>query len=125
MIDAGLKEPVFEMDAFFRVTFYREPRYFLKVDKETTQKTTQISSQKGTQKKVGVNTEKVRSKYGENAEQIILAISSNQFIKTYEMAEKTNLSQSTIEKIVAKLKKAGLLKRVGPDKGGHWEIVKG
>ena len=62
MIDAGLKEPVFEMDAFFRVTFYREPRYFLKVDKETTQKTTQISSQKGTQKKVGVNTEKMRSK---------------------------------------------------------------
>ncbi len=52
-----------------------------------------------------------------------MAISSNQFIKTYEMAEKTNLSQSTIEKIVAKLKKAGLLKRIGPDKGGHWEIV--
>jgi ATP-dependent DNA helicase RecG len=122
MRDAGLKEPVFEMDAFFQATFYRDPRYSLKVKKvgENAEK-----MRRGVGEKVGANTEKVRSKYGENAEKIILAISGNQFIKTYEMAEKTNLSQSTIEKIVAKLKKAGLLKRIGPDKGGHWEIVDG
>ncbi len=33
MRDAGLKEPVFEMDEFFRVIFYRDPRYSLKVDR--------------------------------------------------------------------------------------------
>ena len=67
--------------------------------------------------------EKVRRKYGGNTEKIILAIAGNQFIKTHEMADNTKLSQSTVEKIVAKLKKAGILKRIGPDKGGHWEIV--
>jgi len=127
MRDAGLKEPVFEMDTFFRVTFYRDPRYSLKADRfqkagkkdgETGEKILREGVEKG-----GVNTEKVRSKYGVNAEKIILAIASNQFIKSHEIAEKTKLSQSTIEKIVAKLKKAGILRRIGPAKGGYWEIV--
>jgi ATP-dependent DNA helicase RecG len=137
MREAGLKEPVFEMDAFFRVTFYRDPRYSLKADRfqkagkkdgEAGEKTMGITGEKILREVVekgGVNTEKVRSKYGENAEKIILAIASNQFIKTYEIADKTKLSKSTIEKIVAKLKKAGILKRIGPDKGGYWEIVNG
>ncbi len=43
MREAGLKEPVFEMDAFFRVTFYRDPRYSLKAEKfqKGIEKTTQ------------------------------------------------------------------------------------
>ena len=119
MRDAELKEPVFEMDAFFRVTFYRDPRYSLKADKETGEKTIE----RGLVEKGGEDREKIRRKYGENAEKIILAIAGNQFIKTYEIADKTKLSQSTIEKNVSKLKKAGILKRIGPDKGGHWEVV--
>jgi len=27
------------------------------------------------------------------------------------------------KKNLAQMKKTGLLKRVGPDKGGHWEVV--
>src|SRR4030067_1910220 len=53
MIEAGMKEPVFEMDSFFRAIFYRDPRYSLKTDEErrkepdkTTQKTTQNTTQK-------------------------------------------------------------------------------
>ena len=124
MRDAGLKEPVFEMDAFFRVTFYRDPRYSLKADRF--QKADKKNGETGEKiLREGVeNTEKVRRKYGENTEKIILAIASNQFIKSHEIAEKTKLSQSTIEKIVAKLKKAGILKRIGPDKGGYWEAIK-
>src|SRR3989304_5254635 len=58
MRDAGLKEPVFEMDAFFRVTFYRDPRYSLKADKEPAEKT----MGKGLVEKGGEGTEKIRSK---------------------------------------------------------------
>ena len=54
-----------------------------------------------------------------------MVITENEFIKTHEIADKTKLSQSTIEKIIAKLKKVGILKRIGPDKGGHGEIVNG
>ena len=32
-------------------------------------------------------------------------------------------SRSAVQKHIANLKKAGRLRRVGPDKGGHWEIV--
>ena len=36
--------------------------------------------------------------------------------------KQVQLSQKTVENVIAKLKKAGVLKRVGPDKGGHWEV---
>ena len=32
-------------------------------------------------------------------------------------------SRNAIQKHIANLKKAGRLRRVGPDKGGHWEAV--
>ena len=34
-----------------------------------------------------------------------------------------HLSVKTIEKHIKKLKAEGLLRRVGPDKGGHWEVI--
>ena len=54
-----------------------------------------------------------------------MAIAGNQFIKTHEIADKTKLSQSKKKKNVAKLKKGGVIKRIGLDKGGHWDIVDG
>ena len=32
------------------------------------------------------------------------------------------ISENNIKENLAKLKKKGLLKRIGPDKGGHWEF---
>jgi predicted HTH transcriptional regulator len=29
-----------------------------------------------------------------------------------------------VEKQISKFQKEGLIKRIGPDKGGHWEVVK-
>lgn len=39
------------------------------------------------------------------------------------LADSLSLNPSTVEKNLAKLKKKQLIKRVGPDKGGHWEII--
>ncbi len=39
------------------------------------------------------------------------------------MAEKLDVNEKTIKRDVVKLKQKGLLKRIGPDKGGYWEIV--
>jgi len=64
----------------------------------------------------------MRRKYGENAEKVLQSIEENLFIKTHEIAGKTQLSQRTVEKAIAKLKDAGILKRVGPDKGGYWKV---
>ena len=41
-----------------------------------------------------------------------------------EIAKELNMSTAGIEKNLGNLKKSGEIKRIGPDKGGHWEIVK-
>ena len=40
------------------------------------------------------------------------------------MAETSGIRTTAIDKNIVQLKKKGLLKRVGPPKGGHWEVVK-
>ncbi len=42
-----------------------------------------------------------------------------------EMAEKLGKTTRNIEMQIAKLKKEGRIRRVGPAKGGYWEVVKG
>ena len=44
-------------------------------------------------------------------------------ITTAHLAKQSGLSLSGVEKNVRQLKQAGLLKRIGPDKGGRWEVI--
>ena len=39
------------------------------------------------------------------------------------MADKLEISRRAVAKTIAKLQSVGILRRVGPDKGGHWEII--
>jgi ATP-dependent DNA helicase RecG len=39
------------------------------------------------------------------------------------MAQAIGISTTAIDKNLTKLKQKGILRRVGPDKGGHWEVV--
>ncbi len=72
-------------------------KFQLQIIKETTQKTTQ---------------------------EISKIISDNKFATTTEMAFSLNRSRSAIAKQIVKLKEKGQLKRIGPDKGGYWKIIK-
>jgi fic family protein len=38
------------------------------------------------------------------------------------LAEKIGISQKGVEKQISKLKKDGILRRIGPDKGGKWKV---
>ena len=40
-----------------------------------------------------------------------------------DMVRVLGVTRSTIQKHIANLKAAGRLRRVGPDKGGHWEVI--
>ena len=40
-----------------------------------------------------------------------------------EMAELIGITRRSIAKIIAKLQAEGMIRRVGPDKGGHWETI--
>jgi len=69
--------------------------------------------------------EKVPEKVPEKRLKIILEnIEINKKITVVGLADILNVNEKTIKRDVEKLKKKGLLKRVGPAKGGYWEIVK-
>ena len=51
---------------------------------------------------------------------IISAIKSNPYVSQEALARLSNKSRITISIII---KKSNKIKRVGPDKGGHWEII--
>jgi len=104
MAEAGLPPPEFDPNGFFRVVFRRSPDFALK-------RTGREPS--------GVR-EKIREKTGEK---IIKAIRGKPEITSTELAELAGLTVKGIEWNLKKLKNKGILRRVGPDKGGHWEVI--
>ncbi|MEA1908027.1 MAG: HTH domain-containing protein [Euryarchaeota archaeon] len=47
----------------------------------------------------------------------------NPHVSKREMAESIGISTTAIDKNIVALKKKGLLRRIGPARGGHWEVV--
>jgi len=60
----------------------------------------------------------------ESQKEILQLVSENPKISKSEMSKKIGISTTAIDKNINALKKKGLLKRIGPAKGGHWEITK-
>ncbi len=58
-----------------------------------------------------------------SAVKILILIRENPFITRNEISNAINLSIRAVDNNIEKLKKEGRILRVGPDKGGHWEIV--
>ena len=67
--------------------------------------------------------ENVVENKGNVVENILASISKNSNISTKELAPMCSLSERQVQRIMAKLKKQGVIRRIGPDKGGHWEII--
>ena len=106
--EAGLKAPEFEFGTFFMITFPR-PVVISSMAEERGLK----SSEK--------NREEARE---EVREKNLRLIRENPEITASELAEKSGLASKGIEWNIAKMKKDRLIKRIGPDKGGHWEVLK-
>lgn len=102
MSQAKLPAPKFVFTNFFSVIFKK-----LLVPVETEQKTR----------------EKSPRKVPEKSQKIIEAIKENPYFSRKELSLRLGKSEDTIQSRLRKLSKEGLIKRVGPDKGGHWEIV--
>ena len=67
--------------------------------------------------------EKVGEKLTKNQKNIIGFILKDAGISANELSELMDISQRKIEENIKKLKEKGRLKRIGPDKGGHWEVI--
>ena len=74
-----------------------------------------------------IEKEKGQEKVGENLtvnqRGIITAMRRNPYISAPEIAKIIDISERKTETNIAKLKKMDLIKRIGPAKGGYWEIV--
>jgi ATP-dependent DNA helicase RecG len=68
--------------------------------------------------------EKLGEKLSENERNILRLIYSNKRISISGMAKEVGISTTAVHKNLTKLKQKGILRRVGPDKGGHWEVVR-
>jgi len=67
---------------------------------------------------------KLGENVGENEAKIFNLISQDKNITYVELANKLNITEKSVYKNIEKLKKKGLLKRIGPAKGGHWEVIR-
>ena len=66
------------------------------------------------------NKEKRREK---SREKIVELIKEHPKITQTELAEKLQISIKGVEKQIKMLRTSGIIRRVGPDKGGHWEVI--
>lgn len=57
------------------------------------------------------------------SEKIINLILQNKEITIQEMAELIGITERSIERSIHNLQQKGKIKRVGPAKGGHWEVI--
>ena len=55
--------------------------------------------------------------------QLLVFIRSNQTVSYDELADMTQKDRTTVMRNIGKLKDAGILRRVGSKKTGHWEVI--
>ena len=61
-----------------------------------------------------------------SVEKIITLMDENPYItqKELSLARALNVTKRTIIRDLEKMKNSGQIKRIGPAKGGHWEVIK-
>lgn len=62
-------------------------------------------------------------KLAESQKKVLELIKINPKISKKEMSNRIGINTTAIDKNIEKLKQKGFLKRIGPAKGGYWEIV--
>jgi ATP-dependent DNA helicase RecG len=101
----GIAPPVFEERQGFIIVTFKVP----------------VAEGAGAEKSKEKGREKGREK---SPEKILRLIASSPKITTLEIAEAIGLSRAGVEKAIKKLKQEGRLSRIGPDKGGEWEVIR-
>lgn len=72
----------------------------------------------------GKKTAKNREKKIKSREKIIALLSEDNTLSAAALAKRIGITAKAVEKQIAKMKTDGVLRRIGPDKGGHWQVQK-
>ncbi len=59
----------------------------------------------------------------ENETKILSLLKANNTLSAKELSIKLGLTERTVQRYLRQLTARNLLKRIGPDKGGHWKII--
>ena len=70
-----------------------------------------------------VSSERVRKEFGKEIAKAFEIIQNYPEFTAQQIAQELDKTPRTVEKYLAKLKDAGIIKRIGPKLGGYWEIV--
>ncbi len=114
----------------FTATVHRQsspsvPGRHPKVSAKTPLKTPVKDEQPGkTLEKTPVKSEETGKTPEKTPEKIIGLLSSAPTLSMQEIAAALSKSESAVERAIRKLRDNGRLRRIGPDKGGHWEVLK-
>ena len=71
---------------------------------------------------VGENAVNVGEKFGVS-EKVTAEMSGNFLVTIPELAKKLGIAERTVERHIRLLQEQGKIRRVGPAKGGHWEVL--
>ena len=89
------------------------------------QKSSEKGSEKSSEKGLKGVPEDVLENVLERLNSIIEKITKNKYTTIENLAQKMSVNPKIIRRDLDKLKKSkGVLQRVGPDKGGYWEVIK-
>lgn len=77
-----------------------------------------VENQKGS-----VETTKSSVEIEKSSVEIVRLMTENPKITAAQIAERLGITMRAVEKQIAKLRTKEIIKRVGPNKGGHWEII--
>lgn len=119
-------EPVFDEDDVFRLTVPLDDAY--SADRALTEGLPQTATAQDGVLKGGMKGGMKSGMKGDvsgmkTADAIIALMRADSQITHDILAARLGKARNSIIKQIAKLKKNGLIRRVGPDKGGHWEVV--
>ena len=87
-----------------------------------TETTTETTTERATEK-TEKTTEKTEKTTEKTTEKIIRMIKKNPQITNKELAETCGITEDGVYWNTKKLKKNNIIRRVGGDKGGHWEVI--
>jgi len=80
-------------------------------------------TRKDLQKDLNRDLQKDLIKLNKNQKRIVAEIKKNNFITQKELSKIVGITEKNIRNNIAKLKNLNIIKRIGPAKGGHWEVI--
>ncbi len=114
----GLPKPeLIDFDGDFRVNMYRRVASELGVDGATTQAT------QGTTQATQGTTQTIPKGVSEDDKAVLTSIVEDPRITQKEIAAKLDWKIDRVKYYLNKLKRKGIIKRVGTSQNGHWEVV--